>query len=208
MEQVGARRRKVQERLRRLGKAYADGIYDDQEYKRQKQALEMELESLVLPQADAAADAGNLIERLPEMRSMANIEERRRILLAMLDAVYVDTKETLFIVALKPKAPFRPIFQLATTRAGSGRDAVPRSGPVTSGTRRAPLRGGLPLAARSPGPSPTPPTYVTPSISYYGSKRAPPCFVATERAKIGGTNGKLERYHQTIKRDVNQVPYV
>ena len=33
----------------------------------------MELESLVLPQADAAADAGNLIERLPEMRSMANI---------------------------------------------------------------------------------------------------------------------------------------
>ena len=30
VEQVGARRRKVQERLRRLGKAYADGIYDDQ----------------------------------------------------------------------------------------------------------------------------------------------------------------------------------
>ena len=40
--------------------------------------------------------------------------------MTMLDAVYVDTKETRSIVALKRKAPFRPIFQLATTRAGSG----------------------------------------------------------------------------------------
>ena len=83
-------------------------------------ALEMELESLVLPEADAAADAGKLIERLPELWSGASVDERRTLLLAMLDAVYVDTKETRSIVALRPKAPFRPIFQLATTRTGSG----------------------------------------------------------------------------------------
>ncbi len=36
----------------------------------------------------------------------------------MLDAVYVDSKENM-IVAIKPKAPFKPVFEVATTRKGS-----------------------------------------------------------------------------------------
>ena len=36
----------------------------------------------------------------------------------MLDAVYVDSKENA-IVAIRPKAPFKPVFQVATTREGS-----------------------------------------------------------------------------------------
>ena len=125
VEVVQAKRRKVQERLRRLAKTYVDGVYDDQEYKRQKRNLEMELESLVVPKAAAAAEAGKLIERLPELWSGANMEERRKLLAAMLDAVYVDTKDARSVVAIKPKAPFRPVFHLATTRAGSGVSLTP-----------------------------------------------------------------------------------
>ena len=36
VEKVRDGRQKVQERLRRLGRAYVDGVYDDDEYKRQK----------------------------------------------------------------------------------------------------------------------------------------------------------------------------
>ena len=125
VEVVQAKRRKVQERLRRLAKTYVDGVYDDQEYKRQKRNLGMELESLVVPKAAAAAEAGKLIERLPELWAGANMEERRNLLLAMLDAVYVDTKDARSVVAIKPKAPFRPVFHLATTRAGSGVSLTP-----------------------------------------------------------------------------------
>ena len=125
VEVVQAKRRKVQERLRRLAKTYVDGVYDDQEYKRQKREVEMELESLVVPKAAAAAEAGKLIERLPELWSGANVEERRKLLAAMLDAVYVDTKDARSVVAIKPKAPFRPVFHLATTRAGSGVSLTP-----------------------------------------------------------------------------------
>ena len=50
----------------------------------------------------------------------ANEGERRKLLLTMLDAVYVDGKDENRIVAIKPKAPFRPVFQVATTREGSG----------------------------------------------------------------------------------------
>ena len=103
-----------------MGRAYVDGVYDDEEYKRQRQKLELDLESLVIPEADAAAEAGKLIEKLPELWAEANLDERRKLLLTMLDAVYVDAKEEKRIVAIKPKAPFKPIFRVATMREGSG----------------------------------------------------------------------------------------
>ena len=55
---------------------------------------------------------------LPRLWAEASPEEKRRLLLTMLEAVYIDTKNNL-IVAVKPKPPFRPIFQVAVTRAGS-----------------------------------------------------------------------------------------
>jgi len=38
----------------------------------------------------------------------------------MVDAVYVDTVEEKTIVAIRPKPAFRPLLEIATTRAGSG----------------------------------------------------------------------------------------
>ena len=93
VERVKGRRKKVQEKLKRLGRAYVDGVYDDIEYRRQKQLLDAELESLVVPEADAATEAGKLIEKLPELWAWASVEDRRRLLVTMLDAVYVDAKE-------------------------------------------------------------------------------------------------------------------
>lgn len=37
----------------------------------------------------------------------------------MLDAIYVDAKKTKTILEIKPKPPFKPIFQVAVTREGS-----------------------------------------------------------------------------------------
>ena len=110
----------VQEKLRRMTRVYLDNLFPDEEYHRQKKLLEMELESLVVPQADAAEEAGKLILNLPGLWAKANLEERRKLLLAMLDAVYFESKKTKSIVAVRPKPPFKPIFQVAATREGSG----------------------------------------------------------------------------------------
>jgi len=110
----------VKEKLSRMAKAYVDGLFPDEEYRRQKRLLEMELESLVVPQANAAEEAGKLIINLPKLWAEANMEERRKLLLTMIDAVYVDAKEEKRIVAIKPKPPFIPVFQVATTKEGSG----------------------------------------------------------------------------------------
>jgi site-specific DNA recombinase len=50
---VKEERGKAEEKLRRMAKVYVDGLFPDEEYPRQKRLLEMELESLVVPQANA-----------------------------------------------------------------------------------------------------------------------------------------------------------
>ena len=51
---------------------------------------------------------------------VVDLTERRNLLMAMLDTVYVDIVEEKSVVAIRPKPAFRPIFEVATTRAGSG----------------------------------------------------------------------------------------
>ena len=91
----------------------------ENDYKRQKRLLELELESLVVPQAHAAEEAGKMIEKLPELWEIATLQERRKLLLTMLDGVYIDAKDEKRVVAIKPKPAFRPVFRVATTKAGS-----------------------------------------------------------------------------------------
>ena len=119
VHRVKDQRLTVIEKQRRMGKAYVDGLFPDGEYQRQKKLLEMELESLVVPAANAAEEAGNLINNLKNLWSGASMAEQRKLLLTMLDAVYVDAKQTRSIVAIRPKPPFKPIFQVAVTKEGA-----------------------------------------------------------------------------------------
>ena len=58
VERVKKQRQDVQDKLRRMARAYIDGVFPDDEYHRQKRLLEMELESLVVPEANAARGSG------------------------------------------------------------------------------------------------------------------------------------------------------
>jgi site-specific DNA recombinase len=116
IERVKNDRLETLEKLRRMGKAYVDGLFPDTECHRQKRLLEIELESLVVPKANAAEEAGTLIMDIPRLWAEANPEEKRKLLLPMIDAVYVDAKEEKAIVAVKPKPAFGPIIAVATTQ--------------------------------------------------------------------------------------------
>ena len=120
VDRIRERRLQLEERRKRLGRAYVDGHYSDEEYRRQMKAIGQELDTLVVPEATAAEEAGQLVEQLPALWREAGMDERRRLLLTMLEAVYVDAKEEKQVVAIRPKAPFRPVFQVASTREASG----------------------------------------------------------------------------------------
>ncbi|MCH8817894.1 MAG: recombinase family protein, partial [Chloroflexi bacterium] len=62
-----------------MGHEYGDGLSSENDYRGQKQTLEMELESLVVPEVDAAADAGELLKRLPDLWEGASLDERHEL---------------------------------------------------------------------------------------------------------------------------------
>jgi len=119
VKRVEEERKQSEQRLKRLGQVYLDDLIPYDEYKRQKRNLEDQLQSLVVPGVDAAKEAGRLLEDLPQLWEQADLGEKRKILLTMLEAVYVDTVEEKSIVAIRPKPAFLPLFQIATTREGS-----------------------------------------------------------------------------------------
>ena len=47
--------------------------------------------------------------RLPELWAAADLTERRRLLLTVLDAVYVDAREARAVVSIRPKAAFEAV---------------------------------------------------------------------------------------------------
>ena len=50
----------------------------------------------------------------------ADLAERRNLLMAMLDEVYVGTVDEKAIVTIRPKPAFRLLFEIATACEGSG----------------------------------------------------------------------------------------
>ncbi len=118
-KKVDKERKKLAQRLKRLGQVYLDELMDYEDYRRQKRQLEEKLASLALPDVDATKAAGELLENLPELWEQAKLGEQRHILMTMLEAVYVECKEEKRIVAIKPKPAFKPLFAIATTSQGS-----------------------------------------------------------------------------------------
>ena len=92
----------------------------EETYVRERRGLKEKLASLVIPEVDAARQAGELLEPLPVVWDEAELAECHRILTSMLEAVCVDAVEEKRIVAIIPKPACRPVFQVATTREGSG----------------------------------------------------------------------------------------
>ncbi|MFQ6028746.1 MAG: recombinase family protein [Dehalococcoidia bacterium] len=128
VKRVERERKATEQRLKRLGQVYLDELMDYDEYRRQKRQLEEKLGSLVVPGIEAAQEAGKLLEDLPQLWDEADLGERRKILMTMLEAVYVETVDERSVVALKPKPAFQALFQIATTKEGSGVVLYPENG--------------------------------------------------------------------------------
>ncbi len=56
VEDVKRQRKLVREKLQRLGKAYVVGLYAEDQYRREKRRLELDLESLLVPEVNAAEE--------------------------------------------------------------------------------------------------------------------------------------------------------
>ncbi len=120
VERVRKKRAQTEQRLKRLWRAYVDGLLAETDYLREKQALQDRMASLVVQGLSETEAAGRLLEDLPRLWQGASLNEKRKILLALLAAVYVDTLEEKGVVAIKSQPAFRPLLEILTLRPECG----------------------------------------------------------------------------------------
>jgi site-specific DNA recombinase len=104
-------RKRITDKLHRLVKTYVDGLVEEEEYESQRKLLQSNLETLVVPEADVAMKAGQLIENLGTIWEGATLAEKHKLLTTMLDAVYVDLLTSRMLVGLLPKPAFYRLFE-------------------------------------------------------------------------------------------------
>ena len=75
VDRVDKERKKLENRLKRLGDVYVDELLGYDDYKLQKRQIEDKLSSLVIPGIESMQEAGKLLERLPELWRKANLGE-------------------------------------------------------------------------------------------------------------------------------------
>ena len=109
-ERITSERRQAQDRLKRLGRAYVDGLIAERAYEAERKQLEMRLASHVIPEVDVAVEAGALLEQIHELWREAPVGERHDLLAGMIDAVYVDIPSRK-VVGITPKGPFTEAFR-------------------------------------------------------------------------------------------------
>ena len=89
------------------------GLFDEIEYHSQEKFLEWELESLLIPEVDAAKEAGRLLDDMPRLWAGATLQERHQLLTTVLDAVCIDMRDRKSIVSVKTKPAFRAVLEVS-----------------------------------------------------------------------------------------------
>lgn len=60
-----------------------------------------------------------MTNNLKNLWAEATFKEQIKLLLIVMEGVYIDAKQTKSIMEIRPKTPFKPIFQVVGTNKGS-----------------------------------------------------------------------------------------
>jgi site-specific DNA recombinase len=131
------RKQYLEGKLHRLGIAFADGVIDHPDYIKERDAVQAELATLVIPEDVAVIDAGLYLETLRDLWDEATLEEQKEICQLVLESVYFDM-QTEQITELVPNPEFVPLFRemdfLREDEGGKFRVLPERLGAQQAGT--------------------------------------------------------------------------
>jgi hypothetical protein len=109
-QQVLVERKRLEDRLRRVGEMYEDGVLSRVEYEKRRMVVMKEMEALVLPDGDNLLGHGVQVETFRQIWPLATMEEQREICRLMLESVVIDLKEKR-IVSVTPNKEFLWFFK-------------------------------------------------------------------------------------------------
>jgi DNA invertase Pin-like site-specific DNA recombinase len=102
-------RDRIERKLARVAELYRDLVIDNEQYQRERDQLQSELKTLVIPEEEEMAEAGIYLEDISELWDEATLEEQRDIVRLVLNEVYCDMQEAR-LTTLVPKPIFRLFF--------------------------------------------------------------------------------------------------
>ena len=98
----------LRDKRRRLGKAFADGAFTDEEYNRRLTDIDRQIQQACIVTPSAIEEAVALFSDIPLLWNEATPEERKRLLGTLIEMVYIDLK-TKHVTAVKPTPVFRTL---------------------------------------------------------------------------------------------------
>lgn len=101
----------IEAKLKRLGRAYTDGVIDDTEYQRTRDALRLQLQATqpYQPNTFARDMAQTLLQDLPALLDAATAHERRLVLRSLFSEIWVRNGE---ICELTPRPDVYPLIHV------------------------------------------------------------------------------------------------
>jgi len=117
VRKIENRRLEIEEELRRTGRAFADGAFNEDDYDRRRKKLISEKDSLIVPDGAKAIEMGMQLETIGDFIDEATDDEKYKILRILFDTVYYDFGQKI-LVGFKPHVDFVPIFRLAAPLSG------------------------------------------------------------------------------------------
>jgi len=111
--------KELKEKRRRLGRAYADGAFTDEQYQRRLAEIDHHLDQACTVTPPTIEAAVELFTNIPMLWAEATPDERRQLINPLVELVYVDL-ETKLITAFKPAPAFRVLF-------GTGIEVAPNA---------------------------------------------------------------------------------
>src|SRR5690606_34962046 len=110
----------LNERRRRLARAYADGAYSDVEYSDLRTAVDEQFRAATRAVGASYEEAAAVLRDMPAVWERARAEERRVLLGPLIERIYVDV-ECGLIGGLAPTSAFRDLIDHALRRSDTTR---------------------------------------------------------------------------------------
>jgi site-specific DNA recombinase len=108
--------KQLQEKRRRVSRAYADGAFSDAEYEAKLAEIDASLRLTSPLELPTLEEVARLFEDVPQIWEEATPEERRMLLSPLIERVYVDMERSM-LGAIRPVLAFRQLLEGAMSRA-------------------------------------------------------------------------------------------
>lgn len=128
-QDIARERARIEGQLERLKRLFVLGDVVEAEYRAERDRLRAQLVSLTPPAMPDLEWAAELLQDFGRIWDAATLQERRKIVHALLETVYLDAERGP-VVAIEPRADFAPLFEMVAHKLGDDGPIILKPGEV------------------------------------------------------------------------------